>query len=314
MIIVTGGAGFIGSNLVKGLNNIGITDILIVDDLTDGTKCRNMNALSFADYCDKDVFIDQLSKLNGMKIEAIFHEGACADTMEHNGLKMMSMNYDYSKSLLHFALDHSIRFIYASSASVYGNGDNGFKEIRPNENPLNVYAFSKFLFDQYVRTMLPTAPMQIVGLRYFNVYGQQENHKGRMASTIYSFYRQLKSDGITRLFEGSDKYIRDFIYVDDVVDVNRYFFNNPEKREIFNCGTGKAEPFTTIAHSLIELEGKGKIEFVPFPDSLKGKYQAFTQADTSALRAIGYEQDFMTVRQGVERYHTYLTNNDGFLT
>lgn len=313
MIVVTGGAGFIGSNIVHGLNNLGITDILIVDDLTDGHKSRNLNAVDFIDYIDKDDFLANIDRYAHYGVHTIFHQGACADTMEHNGKKMMQMNYEYSKSLFDFSMRHDIRFLYASSAAVYGNGENGFIEDRACENPLNVYAYSKFLFDQYVRCHLHNLPAQTVGLRYFNVYGQQENHKARMASTVFHFFHQLHNDGVAKLFEGSEHFIRDFIYVNDVVAVNLFFFNNPEKSGIFNCGTGKASSFTSIATTLIELEKKGVIQSTPFPDALKGKYQAFTQADTTALRAIGFEKSFTPLAEGIRSYYDFLANNDGFL-
>ncbi len=313
MIVVTGGAGFIGSNIVYALNKVGIRDILIVDDLTDGHKSRNLNALDFLDYIDKDDFITSLERYTRYGIHTIFHQGACADTMEHDGHKMMRMNYEYSKILFDFAMHHTIRFLYASSAAVYGNGDSGFTESRANENPLNVYAYSKFIFDQYVRRHQANLPAQTVGLRYFNVYGQQENHKARMASTIYHFYHQLKNERVAKLFEGSDTFLRDFIYVNDVVNVNMFFFNNPDKSGIYNCGTGNAESFLTIAQTLITLEQKGTIELTPFPESLKGKYQVFTQADITSLRASGYTNQFTSLTDGIRLYYTYLSQNSGFL-
>lgn len=313
MIVVTGGAGFIGSNLVYGLNKLGISDILIVDDLTEGQKSRNLNALDFLEYIDKDEFIHDLDRYKNYGIHTIFHQGACADTMEHDGKKMMRMNYDYSKSLFDFSMLNNIRFLYASSAAVYGNGENGFTENRACENPLNVYAYSKFIFDQYVRRHLHSISTQTVGLRYFNVYGQQENHKARMASTVYHFFHQLCDNGVAKLFEGSDHFIRDFIYVNDVVAVNLFFFNHPEKSGIYNCGTGNAASFTSIATALIDLQQKGTIETTPFPEALKGKYQAFTQADTTALRAAGFTQPFTTLADGIRQYHELLAHNDGFL-
>jgi len=313
MIIVTGGAGFIGSNIVRGLNRLGYHDILIVDDLHKGEKSRNMNALRFRDYVDKDVFLARLKDFLTRKTEAVIHQGACTDTMEHDGLKMMAMNYDYTKDLFQAAMAQKVRFLYASSASVYGNGIHGFNEDPRNENPLNVYAFSKYLFDVYVRRHRHHCPVQVAGLRYFNVYGQQENHKGRMASTVYHFYHQLKETGEARLFEGSDTFRRDFIYVDDVVDVNLFLLNHPRVSGIYNCGTGKAESFTLIARTLTERMGCGTLVTVPFPDALKGKYQAFTEADTDALRKAGYDRPFTGLKQGVSLYYDYLEKYDGFL-
>lgn len=313
MIIVTGGAGFIGSNIVRGLNKNGFTDILIVDDIKNGHKSRNMNALKFVDYIDKNDFINMLDYFEDTDIRAIIHQGACTDTMEHNGKYMLSNNYEYSKELFHFSQKRKIPFLYASSASVYGNGENGFKEKRKNEDPLNVYAFSKFLFDQYVRRHLKKSKSQIVGLRYFNVYGQQENHKGRMASPVNHFYNQLKKENICKLFEGSKNFKRDFIYVNDVVDVNLFFLENPDINGIFNCGTGTPRSFLDIANILIKLRGEGDFKYIEFPEKLKGKYQDFTKADLDGLREAGYDKQFTSLEKGIKSYYKYFEKNDGFL-
>jgi ADP-L-glycero-D-manno-heptose 6-epimerase len=313
MIIVTGGAGFIGSNIVRGLNRQGYTDILIVDDLKNGEKCRNLNALLFRDYVDKDIFLLKADSFFDKKTEAVFHQGACTDTMEHDGEKMMSMNYEYTKHLFHKAMGNKTRFFYASSASVYGNGEKGFSENPAHENPLNIYAFSKYLFDRYLRANAGLCTAQVAGLRYFNVYGQQENHKGRMASTVYHFYHQLKETGEARLFQGSEEFKRDFIYVDDVVEVNLFLLNHPEISGIYNCGTGEAASFIRIAESLVKLMKKGKLATIPFPEALKGKYQSYTQADMSALRKAGFSRPFTTLEDGVTRYYEYLHQYDGFI-
>ena len=312
MIIVTGGAGFIGSNLVKGLNSEGHEDILIVDDLKNGEKCRNMNALKFVDLIDRYDFIENLDSLKG-EVEVIFHQGACTDTMEYDGKYMLATNYEYSKDLFQFAANNDIPFIYASSASVYGQGEKGFSEKRENENPLNVYAFSKFLFDQYVRHNLNQINNQVVGLRYFNVYGQQENHKGEMASPVNHFYNQIIEEGVAELFEGSENFVRDFVYVNDVVDVNLFFYKNRDKNGIFNCGTGKPRSFVDVAEILIDLHGEGEWEEIPFPEKLKGKYQSFTKANLQKLRQAGYQKDFTSLEEGIKKYYNYLTNNDGYL-
>ncbi|TYB31303.1 MAG: ADP-glyceromanno-heptose 6-epimerase [Candidatus Mcinerneyibacterium aminivorans] len=313
MIIVTGGAGFIGSNIIKGLNERGYEDILIVDDLKDGNKSRNMNALKFSDFIDKNDFINSLEYFRNSDIDAFFHQGACTDTMENDGRYMLKNNYEYSKDLLHFAMEGKIPFIYASSASVYGQGEKGFEEKRENENPLNVYAFSKFLFDQYVRKYLKEAKSQIVGLRYFNVYGQQENHKKRMSSPVLKFYNQLKENKKAKVFEGSEDFLRDFVYVDDVVDVNLFFYKNSEKNGIFNCGTGQPKSFIKVAKKLIDLLSYGEIENIPFPEKLKGKYQDFTKAELTKLRNAGYKKEFKTLEKGIELYFNYLEKNEGFL-
>ncbi len=305
MIIVTGGAGFIGSQIVKGLNAMGRTDIVVVDDLTDGKKFVNLVDLKIADYIDKDDFFDYL-EFNEEKIDVIFHEGACSETTEWNGKFMMENNYEFSKVLLHFCLDSNIPFIYASSAAVYGGG-SVFKESLEHEKPLNVYGYSKFLFDQYVRTLLPTAKSQIVGLRYFNVYGPHEQHKGSMSSVAFHHHHQIRETGTVKLFEGCDGYgngeqRRDFIYVDDVVKVNLWFWAHPNTSGIFNCGTGRSQTFNDIARSVIAFHGKGSIEYIRFPDHLKGRYQSFTEADITALRAAGYQAPFATVEEGVTSY------------
>ena len=315
MIIVTGGAGFIGSNIVKALNARGRTDILVVDNLSSGVKFKNLADCEIADYMDKDDFIAQVAAGGkfGAKVEAVFHEGACSSTTEWDGRYMMRNNYDYSKALLHYCLDKQAAYIFASSASVYGAG-RVFKEIREHEEPLNVYGYSKFLFDQYVRRILPAAKSQIVGFRYFNVYGPREQHKGSMASVAFHLNTQVRDTGQVKLFEGCDGYghgeqRRDFIYVGDAVDVNLWFLDHPDKSGIFNVGTGRSQPFNDIARAVIAWHGCGELEYVPFPDHLRGRYQSFTEADISALRTAGYDKPFKTVEQGVELYMERLNDS-----
>ena len=314
MIIVTGGAGFVGSNLVLALNKRGQSDIIVVDDLRDGTKFKNIVEAEVADYRDKDTFLQQLAGGATLgPIEAMFHNGACSETTEWNGQYMMAVNYEYSKALLEHCLARNIPFLYASSASVYGAG-TVFKEERQHEAPLNMYGYSKFLFDQYVRRRLKTAPKsQVVGFRYFNVYGPREQHKGKMASTALHFSNQILADGKCRLFEGSGGYAdgeqrRDFIHVDDVCAVNLWALDHPKVSGIFNLGTGRSQTFNDVANAIIKYHGKGKIEYIPFPENLKGRYQSFTEADISALRAAGCEQQFMTVEQGVGKYMEWLNS------
>ncbi len=308
MIIVTGGAGFIGANIVKGLNQRGRTDILVVDDLTEGTKFTNLAEVEIQDYLDKNEFLHRIKNNDsfGQEIEAIFHEGACSTTTEWNGRFMMENNYEYSKSLLHYCLGRGVNFLYASSAAVYGDGKI-FKEERSYEKPLNVYGYSKFLFDQYVRRIMPQSRSQIVGFRYFNVYGPHESHKGSMASVAYHLHQQLPKTHIVKLFEGCDGYgngeqRRDFVFIDDVVNVNLWFMDHPKKSGIFNVGTGASQSFNDVAKSVIAWHGKGEIEYIPFPDHLKGRYQSFTQADISLLTQAGYKEPFSTVEQGVKAY------------
>lgn len=312
MIIVTGGAGFIGSNLVKGLNDSGITDIVVVDSLRNSSKFKNLISLQISHYVDKYDFIDNLDHYNLAEAEIIFHMGACSDTMEDDAVYMMKNNYDYSVKLLNYAVDKKISFIYASSASTYGDGNKGFIETRSCEDPLNLYAFSKFLFDQYVRRIMPNVSSQVVGLRYFNVFGMQENHKGRMASVACHFYNQIIENGIMKLFKGSDHFLRDFIFVDDVVKINKFFYDNPDKSGIFNCGTGEAQSFLAIAKIMQSMFKSAEIEFVDFPDKLIGKYQEYTKADIANLRTAGFQDDFMKLEDSLVKYVNYLNESGGY--
>lgn len=315
MIIVTGGAGFIGSNIVKTLNQQGRTDIIIVDDLTEGTKFRNIVDCDIADYWDKDDFLHRVQSNSGLpeKIEVIFHEGACSSTTEWDGKYMMQNNYEFSKTLLHHCLNHSISFIYASSAATYGD-TRQFTESREHEGPLNVYGYSKWQFDQYVRSLNLDNTNQVVGLRYFNVYGPGEQHKGSMASVAFHLHKQLLKAENPKLFEGCDGYenggqLRDFIYVDDVVAVNLWLFAHPQVSGIFNVGTGKAQSFKDVAEAVIDFHQQGQIEYIPFPEHLKGSYQSYTQADMGKLRESGYDAPFKTVQEGVALYLACLSNN-----
>jgi ADP-L-glycero-D-manno-heptose 6-epimerase len=308
MIIVTGGAGFIGSNIIHALNQQGEDDILLVDNLTNGHKMQNIADLNIADYMDKHEFLEKLENPNFLThIRAVFHQGACSATTEWNGHYVMANNYDYSKRLLAWCQTKHIPFIYASSASVYGMGENGFRVDRACEKPINMYAYSKFQFDQYVRRILPRATSQIVGLRYFNVYGSREQHKGSMSSTAFHFNNQLKAGDEVKLFAGCDGYAdgqqeRDFVYVNDVVSVNLWFLENSHKSGIFNVGTGKAQTFESMAKAVIDWHKRGTISYIPFPEHLKGAYQSFTQADLSNLREAGYTKEFSSVQQGVADY------------
>ncbi len=308
MHIVTGGAGFIGSNLVRSLIDRGADDVIVVDDLTDGHKFANISDLAIADYLDKDELLDRLASDKGFakKITAILHQGACSETTEWNGRYMMQTNYHYSKTLLHHCLDHRVQFIYASSAAVYG-ASSEFVEDPLFENPLNVYGYSKIQFDRYVRRTVRDSDSQVVGLRYFNVYGPREQHKGSMASVAFHFNNQVRDDGEARLFSGSDGYadgeqLRDFIYVDDACNVNLWFLDHPDASGIFNTGTGRAQSFNDVANAVIQWHGKGRIRYVPFPDHLVGAYQSFTQASLAQLRQSGCDVEFRPVEVGVKDY------------
>lgn len=306
MIIVTGGAGMIGSNIIKALNDKGHTDILVVDNLKDGTKFVNLADLNIADYMDKEDFlISILADEDFGDVEAVFHEGACSSTTEWDGKYMMDNNYQYSKELLHWCLEHQVPFLYASSAATYGGRNADFIEERQFEEPLNVYGYSKMLFDHYVREILPEAQSQVCGFRYFNVYGPREGHKGSMASVAYHLNTQLNNGENPKLFEGSDSFKRDFIYVEDVASVNLWFWENAVSG-IFNCGTGRAESFQEVADAALKYHKDGEVEYIPFPEKLKGRYQAFTLADQTKLRAAGYDKPFKTVAEGVAEYMAWL--------
>lgn len=310
MHVVTGGAGFIGSNLVRGLNRRGVTDILVVDDLENSEKHLGLNSLEFLDLVDYRDFIEDPEDYGLEEWEAVLHQGACSDTMETDGRYMLGVNYEYSKVLLDLCLGRC-PFLYASSASVYGDGERGFREDPACEWPLNVYAFSKFLFDRHVRRVLPTAPTQVLGLRYFNVYGPQENHKGRMASVVYKFHHQIAEKGKLEVFEGSEDFRRDFVFVDDAVDMNLWFLDHPDRSGIFNCGTGRAESFLALAEATASHYEGAEIVRVPFPEALAGKYQGYTQADLSALREAGYTQEGTSLADGVAAYVALLRSTGG---
>jgi len=314
LIIVTGGAGFIGSNIVRALNQRGETNILVVDDLSDGRKFQNIVDCEIADYIDKDDFIELIKSDDSLgNVRALFHEGACSSTTEWDGKMMMKNNYEYSKHLLHYCNKHKIAFLYASSAATYGAGKT-FKEAKAHEGPLNIYGYSKLQFDNYLRRIVHQIDTQVVGFRYFNVYGPGEQHKGTMASVAFHFNTQVKETGICKLFAGNDGYEdggqrRDFVSVVDVVKVNLWFLDHPEKSGIFNLGTGKSQAFNDVANTVVNYHGTGKLEYIPFPDHLKGVYQSFTEADVSALREVGYQAPLANVEDGVKVYMNYLNKS-----
>ena len=307
MIVVTGGAGFIGSNLVRALNARGRGDVVVVDDLRDGHKFVNLVARDIADYFDRDEFLERLETDAVARPEAIFHQGACAVTTEWDGRYMLENNYRYSVRLLEYCVANNVPLIYASSASVYGASKTFKEDDRAAERPLNVYGYSKLLFDQYVRRHAARALAQVAGLRYFNVYGPGEAHKGSMASVAFHLRRQVVEQGEARLFEGSGGYAageqrRDFVYVGDVASVNLWLLDHPRVSGIFNVGTGASASFNDVARAIIAGLGKGTVRYLPFPAELAASYQSFTEADISALRAAGYGPPFKDVRAGIASY------------
>ena len=328
-IVVTGAAGFIGSNLIKGLNARGIDEIIAVDDLSEGDKFRNLADLQIADYVDADDFYELFGERAYGQVEAVFHEGACSDTMESNGKYMMDNNYSLSCELFAACQEQGTRLLYASSAATYG-GSSEFREHPSCEKPLNVYGYSKLLFDQRMRREcgpdFSKVAHQVCGFRYFNVYGPREQHKGRMASVAYHQHGQFQADGRVRLFGeyggyGPGEQLRDFVWVGDVVAVNLWFFDHPTASGVFNLGTGRAQSFNEVAlavvqslspqkpASLAQAQAQGLIEYIPFPDALRGKYQCFTQADLGALRGAGCDHVFADVQTGVTRYMQWLAHN-----
>ncbi len=308
MYIVTGGAGFIGSNIVAGLNQRGDTDILVVDNLTRGDKFLNLRDLTIADFMDKTEFRDHLRQdtFRDQPVEAIFHQGACSDTMEYDGRYMMDNNFTYSKALFHFALAKAVPFIYASSAAVYG-ASTTFVEHPDHEQPLNVYGYSKLLFDRYVAQWPAPIQSTVVGLRYFNVYGPREQHKGRMASMVYQLHQQLLTNQVAHLFEGSGGYghgeqRRDFIAVSDVVAVNLFLARQNGLRGVCNVGTGASRRFNDIAHHLIKRLGQGDIRYKAMPEGLASKYQNFTEANVGQLRQMGFTRPFTSLEAGIDAF------------
>lgn len=302
MWIVTGGAGFIGSNLIQALNGRGHTEILVVD--RQNKNFENLSDLRFADLLQPEKFLETLAR-NALpdRIEAVLHQGACADTTCNDERFMMENNVSFSKALLHFAIERKIPLVYASSAAVYG-ASHKFRETPENEVPLNLYGRSKLIFDNHVRSILPSVSSPVVGLRYFNVYGPRETFKERMASMIYQLYRQLRQGGVARLFEGSGGFSageqrRDFVSVADVIGVNLFFATAPARQGIFNVGTGQARTFNEVAKQLTRALGKGTIEYIPFPQGLREKYQSHTEADITSLRAVGYMNSFASLESGV---------------
>lgn len=316
MFIVTGGAGFIGSHLIRGLNALGHRNILVVDNLQRGEKFTNLLDLHIQDYLDKDDFLKRIDAGDdfGASLNTVFHQGACTVTTEWDGRYMMRNNFEFSKRLFHYCLQRGAAFLYASSAAVYGNNTT-CREEPPFEAPLNVYGYSKLLFDKYVRSRPLHHRSQVVGLRYFNVYGPHEHHKGSMASVVLHLRKQLLNSQTVRLFGSyggfqAGEQRRDFVHVDDVTAVNLWFMQHPEHSGIFNVGTGKSRSFNELAQVLLHYYKTGRIEYTPFPDYLKERYQNCTEADLNALRAVGYQGNFKPLETGVQDYLAWLDDKE----
>ena len=288
-----------------------IKNIILVDSLGSGVKFKNLNSLFFTDFIDKSDFLSKLDSLTKHKIESIIHQGACSDTMNTDGGYFLRNNFEYSKTLLQYSILKKIPFIYASSASVYGNGNSGFIENRESEYPLNLYAFSKYIFDEYARQFMGKVASPITGLRYFNVYGPQENHKGRMASVVFHFYNQIRNEKTIKIFKGSDKYYRDFIFVKDISNIVTFFMKK-QTSGIFNCGTGEVRSFRDIAEIMSKLFGNVAVKTVPFPEALVGKYQTFTKANLNNLRKAGCKYVFTSLETGIKEYLTILNQSGGY--
>jgi len=319
MIVVTGGAGFIGSAVVWKLNKMGIDKIIIVDELGTDDKWKNLNGLRYADFFHKDDFIGLvLQRAVPFKISAIIHLGACSSTTEKDADYLMDNNFHYSQELALYSLENEIRFIYASSAATYGDGSEGYNDDETQLEklrPLNMYGYSKHLFDLWVKRN--GLLNKVVGLKYFNVYGPNEYHKGDMRSVVHKAFEQIRDTGKVKLFksyrsdykDGEQK--RDFIYVKDAVDITLFFLEHKDKNGIYNVGTGKAQTWIELVTALFNaLEKPVNIEFIDMPDEIRDKYQYFTQANLEKLRAAGYDKPIMNVQQGVDDYvKNYLLKN-----
>lgn len=312
MIVVTGGAGFIGSALVWRLNRQGENDILVVDHLGETEKWKNLVPLRFFDYLDRSAFIERLEKGDfGSRIRALLHLGACSSTTEADAGYLMENNYRYTLRLASWQAQHpNCRFIYASSAATYGDGGRGYQDDEQalsTLRPLNMYGYSKHLFDLYAarRGWLD----RMVGLKYFNVFGPNESHKGDMKSVIHKAYPDIRDEGTIRLFEsyreeyGDGEQVRDFIYVKDAVEMTLFFLERRNANGLFNIGTGQAHSWNDVARAMFKALGKEpRIDYIPMPETLRDKYQYYTCADMEKLRAAGCSHRCMSLEDAVDDY------------
>ncbi len=311
MIVVTGGAGFIGSALVWKLNKMGEDKIIIVDELGKDEKWKNLNGLKFEDFYHKDDFMGLiLQRQIQFKVTAIIHLGACSSTTEKDADYLMDNNFHYSQELAKYSLEKGVRFIYASSAATYGDGSTGYDDDEnkmENLRPLNMYGYSKYLFDTWIKRN--GLMNHVAGLKYFNVYGPNEYHKGDMRSVVHKAFEQVCDTGKVRLFksyhpdykDGEQK--RDFIYVKNAVDMSLFFLEHQDKNGIYNIGTGRAQTWIELVTALFDAVGKPvNIEFIDMPEDIRGKYQYFTEARLNKLKSAGYIKPIMNVRDGVTDY------------
>ena len=319
-VVLTGGAGFIGSCLLERLNRDGIENITVVDDIKNDAKWKNLSGKKFKDYIHKDEFLKLVCSDKITDAGHIVHLGACSSTTNPDGEYMLRNNYEYSRCLAQWAVSRGIPFLYASSAATYGNGSLGYDDSRETTlklEPLNIYGFSKHLFDLWV--ILNGYENKVTGLKYFNVYGPNEYHKGEMRSVICKKFSEAAAKGFISLFKsGRDDYRdgefkRDFIYVLDAVEATRFFFAHPEKTGIYNLGSGSARSWNDLARALFSALGKEtRIKYIPIPENLKEHYQYFTEAKIVKLREAGFTRPFISLEDGIRDYVPYLKQNRRF--
>jgi ADP-L-glycero-D-manno-heptose 6-epimerase len=309
-VIVTGGAGFIGSNLIAALNARGIVDILVVDDLGTDEKWRNLVGLDYEDYLDRDDFRFAIRNDAVRHADAVFHLGACSATTEKNAAFLADNNYRYSRELCEWCGEHDVRFIYASSAATYGDGTLSYSddpELLSQLRPLNMYGYSKHMFDLWA--LRKGFLDRIAGLKYFNVYGPNEAHKGDMRSVVHKAWGQIRAEGVLKLFKShlpefrDGEQLRDFVHVSDAVAATLHFFDQRDVSGLYNCGTGRARTWNDLGKAVFTAMGlPPRIEYVDMPEALRGKYQYRTEADTARLRGTGYAEEFTSLEDGIADY------------
>ncbi len=310
MIVVTGGAGFIGSAIIWELNRRGKKEILIVDELGTDEKWKNLVGLQFEDFVHKHKFIDSINKAAFINADAIIHMGANSSTTEKDADYLFNNNYLYTKTLAEFCLNNNIRFIYASSAATYGDGSLGFDDDENKSDtlrPLNMYGFSKSMFD--IWAVNQDVINKIVGLKYFNVFGPNEYHKGDMRSVVHKAFEQVRDTGGVKLFKSRNpKYkdgeqMRDFIYVKDAVNITLHFLDNKNINGLFNVGSGQARTWNNLVAALFKaMEKPVNIEYIDLPDHLADKYQYFTEANLSKLKNAGYKKEIASLESSINDY------------